>query len=200
MIASQTDDLTLWRLLCEGDEDAFEQIMGRYYRTLFRYGVRIWADEDRVRDSIQEIFLDIWARRALLKQVRSVHFYLIKALRNRLLYERRQQKTVNLSADWPEGEAFVSELTIEHDLINTEEVRLRAQKLETLLNSLPPRQREIIHLRFFQDLTHDEIAEIMALNRQSVYNLLHETLRKLRGLWGVLLLIGSYLTRRELGA
>ncbi|WP_255772857.1 RNA polymerase sigma factor [Tellurirhabdus bombi] len=196
MIASHTDDPVLWQLLCEGDQRAFEQIMKRYYRALFRYGTRIWPDEDIVRDCLQEIFADIWVRRAALRNVQSVNFYLIKAVRNRLLYQKRQQKTVSFSTELTNDQLFVSEFTIEKYLIAEEEARQQAAKLETMLNALPPRQKEIIHLRFFQNLSPDEIADLMSLNRQSVYNLLHETLRKLRHLWGLVFLLSYWLLGR----
>jgi RNA polymerase sigma factor (sigma-70 family) len=48
------------------------------------------------------------------------------------------------------------------------------------LSGLSKRQQEVIYLRFYVDADIDEIAEIMGLNRQSVYNLLHEGLKKLK--------------------
>jgi RNA polymerase sigma factor (sigma-70 family) len=48
------------------------------------------------------------------------------------------------------------------------------------LAGLAKRQQEVIYLRFYVDADIDEIAEIMGLNRQSVYNLLHEGLKKLK--------------------
>lgn len=54
-----------------------------------------------------------------------------------------------------------------------------------------PPHRALIYLRFYQQLDHDDIAEIMDLSRQSVANLLHRTLRNLRERWpaSVLLMI-----------
>ncbi len=187
MTAAKTEDITLWQKLCDGNVAAFEQIMNGYYRQLFRYGIRILPDEEIVRDCLQDVFIDIWIRRPALQSVNSVNFYLIKAVRNRLLLARRKDRSVAFPDNWTEKAAFISEITIESELILEEEQRLHATKLETLLNSLPPRQKEIIHLKFFEELSSDEIAEIMSLNRQSVYNLLHETLRKLRSLWLVTL-------------
>lgn len=183
MISTTTDEGLLWQLFCDSDESAFEEIMSHYYRPLFRYGSRIWPDENVVRDCLQEVFADLWVRRAGLKNVKSVNFYLIKAVRNHLLFEKRKQRSAAFLGEWREGDGFVSEFTIETELIREEEARFRSAKLESVLNALPARQKEVIHLKFFEDLSPDQIAEMMGLNRQSVYNLLHETLRKLRGLW-----------------
>jgi RNA polymerase sigma factor (sigma-70 family) len=52
--------------------------------------------------------------------------------------------------------------------------------MRKVLANLSRRQQEVIYLRFYMDADTDEIAEIMSLNRQSVYNLLHDALRRLR--------------------
>jgi len=189
MISTKTDEGLLWQLFCDGDESAFEEIMSQYYRPLFRYGSRIWPDENIVRDCLQEVFADLWVRRSGLKSVQSVNFYLIKAVRNHLLFEKRKLRSNAFLDEWREGDAFISEFSIETELIREEEARFRSAKLESILNALPARQREVIHLKFFEDLSPDQIAEMMGLNRQSVYNLLHETLRKLRGLWIFILVL-----------
>ena len=50
------------------------------------------------------------------------------------------------------------------------------------LDELSPRQREIIYLRFYQNLSYEEIADIMDLNYQTSRNLLYKAIRSLRGL------------------
>jgi DNA-directed RNA polymerase specialized sigma24 family protein len=57
-----------------------------------------------------------------------------------------------------------------------EQVKLVRQ----LVARLSKRQQEVIYLRFYGDIEIEEIAEIMHLNRQSVYNLLHDALKELR--------------------
>jgi len=59
----------------------------------------------------------------------------------------------------------------------------KAQKLRKTLSLLTERQKEIIYLKYYQHLDHGQIAELMNIGRQSVYNLLHETIHKLRSLW-----------------
>ena len=59
----------------------------------------------------------------------------------------------------------------------------KAEKLRKTLSLLSKRQKEIIYLKYYQYLDHGQIAELMNISRQSVYNLLHETIHKLRSLW-----------------
>jgi RNA polymerase sigma factor (sigma-70 family) len=55
-----------------------------------------------------------------------------------------------------------------------------ARKMRQALAGLSRRQQEVIYLRFYVEADIEEIAEIMSLNRQSVYNLLHDALKKLK--------------------
>jgi RNA polymerase sigma factor (sigma-70 family) len=72
------------------------------------------------------------------------------------------------------------EFSIEHHLIREQTLRETANTFSDLLNKLPKRQKEIIYLRFYQDLEVSEIVEIMEINAQSVYNLIHKALANLR--------------------
>jgi RNA polymerase sigma factor (sigma-70 family) len=178
----------LWVHLRQDDERAFEALMLMHYKPLFRYGTRLNPDEELIRDCIQEVFTSVWERRRSLPVIQSGRFYLLKALRKRLLYELRKTQRES-PLDWTPDYHFWAEYAIDTSLIAGEEAHQQSQKLEMLLNALPPRQKEVIHLRFFQNLSHEEIAEMMQMNRQSVYNLLHETLRKLRKHWNPMLLL-----------
>ena len=63
-------------------------------------------------------------------------------------------------------------------------IQLDVQTRRTL-DKLSKRQQEVIYLKFYQHLDHAQIAELMNISRQSVYNLLHESILKLRSLWQV---------------
>ena len=58
----------------------------------------------------------------------------------------------------------------------------KVQKLRKTLELLSKKQKEIVYLKYYHHLDHAQIAELMNVNRQTVYNLLHETLHKLRSL------------------
>lgn len=184
---TKTEDILLWNGVSASDEASFNSLMHRHYQPLFRYGVRIHADAELVRDAIQEVFISVWERRNRLPEIDSVRSYLLGSLRKRILFELRQSRWERLEE---EAEHFHVDFSFDHVLISREEDMLTRHKIEGFLNSLPPRQKEIIHLRFYQNLSCEEIAEVMKMNRQSVYNLLHETLRRLRHQWGP---VGVYL-------
>jgi RNA polymerase sigma factor (sigma-70 family) len=74
------------------------------------------------------------------------------------------------------------EFSLEQVIIEKQISEERAQKLKKILPELSRKQNEIVYLKYYQHLDHAQIAELMNLSRQSVYNLLHETLQRLRNL------------------
>ena len=68
-------------------------------------------------------------------------------------------------------------------LMEDHEKAERREKLRQLVQSLPDRQKEVIHLRFFMNLKNEEIAEVLNINYQSVSNLLVRALKKIKTLY-----------------
>ena len=170
----------LWQDFRAGDATAYNELMQLFMRPMFRYGTRLSADADFVKDCIQDVFFELWNRREKISSTGSVKSYLFKSLRLRIFREQAKwSQAFSLDESYP----FAVEFTVETSLIEqqtSDEVRL---KLEQALNKLPKRQKEILYLRFYEDLDHDQIAQVMELNRQSVYNLLHQAVARLRTFW-----------------
>ncbi|GAB4026827.1 RNA polymerase sigma factor [Spirosoma gilvum] len=181
MKAEQIDDGLLWQRFRSGDSVAFDQLVGAYYAILFRYGTRFDPDEEYIKDCIQDVFVELWQRRQTVRETEFVKFYLLKSLRRRIFRGKAKWGT-----NWEsiqENYFFEVEFSIENQLITQEIAHDQVRQLEALLNQLSKRQKEVIFLKFYQGLTHEQIAEVMILNRQSVYNILHEALQKLRNAW-----------------
>jgi RNA polymerase sigma factor (sigma-70 family) len=56
-------------------------------------------------------------------------------------------------------------------------------RLKNILALLSKREKEVVYLKYYQYLDNGQVAELMNISRQSVYNLLHEAIRKLKELW-----------------
>lgn len=181
MKTEQIDDGLLWQRFRSGDSVAFDQLVQAYYSVLFRYGIRFDPDEEYIKDCIQDVFVELWQRRQTVRETEFVKFYLLKSLRRRIFRGKAKWGTNWESVQ--ENYLFEVEFSIENQLITQEIAHDQVRQLETLLNQLSKRQKEVIFLKFYQGLTHEQIAEVMVLNRQSVYNILHEALQKLRNAW-----------------
>lgn len=170
----------LWVLFRGGKQAAFEKIIKAHYQLLFNYGTRFCKDEELVKDSIQDLFVSLWENRTGINNTLSVKNYLLKSIRRKVLREvEKARPLVHLKEDCFEA-AFNIVLPVEHNVIIQEKLTELSFKVRAVLDRLSPRQQEIIYLRFYMEATQEEIADIMDLNPQSVYNLLHESLKRFK--------------------
>jgi RNA polymerase sigma factor (sigma-70 family) len=156
-------------------------LMGKYYRDLHHYASKFTRDDGLVRDCIQEVFINLWERRRTAAAILSPRPYLLRAVKNKIL--KALYKKDRYPFDLPDEYDFFQEFNIEQIIIEKQLSEEKAQKLRQALSTLSKRQHEVIYLKFYQHLDHGQIAEQMDISRQSVYNLLHESLQKLRSVW-----------------
>lgn len=167
----------VWEGLRQGDEAALILLHKNYYKKLFRYGIKLAQDAALSEDCIQDLFATLWASRRQISQVKSVKFYLFSSYRRLvLLHIKKQQKAL--------ARIFNQEPDI---VFSAEEIQVRsetdvetARNLIILLNSLPKRQKEALYLRYYEDLTFAEVAQLMNLNYQSVLNHIQRALHNIR--------------------
>src|ERR1700761_989722 len=172
----------LWLQFKNGDKDAFAALYRQYSLPLIAYGFRLCPDKDVLKDQIQELFVELWNSRINLSLTHGVKFYLFAALRYKLIRFEKTRHTrvryLSVTTDW----ASPLEESIEVTIIEKEVVESRKALLKNALKELTPRQQEVIHLRYYQGFSHDEIAHLLEMNHQSVSNLLHRALVRLRDL------------------
>jgi RNA polymerase sigma factor (sigma-70 family) len=173
-------DMQRWSQFREGDREAFAAIYQQHIQQLITYGLRLCPDRDLLKDQIQELFVELWHSRKNLAPVRSVKFYLFKALRYKLVRLEKNRYLSQRSARIAFSLGNTLENPIETSIIENESRASQFESLRQAMKSLSLRQQEAIQLRYFQGFTHEQIAELMDLNYQSVSNLLHRALYRLK--------------------
>nr|WP_295921549.1 sigma-70 family RNA polymerase sigma factor [uncultured Dyadobacter sp.] len=184
------EDSVLWQKFREGDPIAFESLLRNYYRPLFDYGRRFVSDRDLLKDIVHDLFLHLWERRTFLGKTDHIKPYLLTSLRNRIL-KNSNRSEIFLAMEHTPEDFHETANSIESDLILTEFAAEKLSRIQHIIQSLTPRQQEIIHLKFYQDLSNERIAEILNISRPATANLLYETLKMFREKW--LLLAGLLL-------
>jgi RNA polymerase sigma factor (sigma-70 family) len=170
-------DILLWESFRNGDRDAFAALFRRHYEHLYRYGGKFVDNPAQLEDSIQELFVELWHSKSRTP-VTSVRAYLLKSLKYKLLKTYRQRRGLIHIA---EGQN-VFEWSHEDKLIAGELDAEKSKKVLTALDQLSNRQREIVYLKYFQNLGYEEIGEVMNINYQVARNLLYQAIKSLKTL------------------
>lgn len=178
------DHEMLWTRFKEGDADAFGLIFKTFYQDLYNYSSRFTKNTELIKDCLQDLFLLLWKNRETINNTASVKNYLLKSVRRKLCKEIINNK---LSITFDESNfnaGYNIVLPVENNLILQEQLTELSYKIRNVVEKLSKRQQEIIYLRFYMDRDVEQIAEIMSLNRQSVYNLMHDALKQFKSLAG----------------
>ena len=185
---------SLWNAFREGNEQAFTAIFEEQYDALYNYGMKLVRDEELVRDSMQELFQKLWERRASLEAVEIIKPYLFKVLRNRISdnLKMASRRSARQQA-YHEEETFDVMYSPEDFLLVEQFNSDQNAQLLAVLNQLPRRQREVLYLKYFDELSYEKISEVMNLTAQSVRNLVYRAISALKEL---LLLVLVYLLQQ----
>ena len=177
----ETKDHDLWQRIRVGDEQAFTALFEKYHRTLYNYGSKLSTNSSLVEDAVQDVFIDIWRlRHNLTENVTSVKFYLYRALRRRIHVAVDKFPSMEEISELDDEDTPANHTHSEAILIEAESSSARAQRIQELLAQLPDRQLEALTLRYFDEFSMDEIAEIMNVNEKSVRNFIYKALTSLR--------------------
>jgi RNA polymerase sigma factor (sigma-70 family) len=180
--ASQSETEWLQRLK-QGDEKALAFLMREHYSDIFNYAAKFSKDSALISDCIQEVFISLWQRRESATAILSLKYYLLRAVKNKVLKALHVNNRTAYQADIQNGYEFFQEFSIEKKIIERQISEEKAEKVKQVLSLLSKKQQEIIYLKYYQHLDYGQIADLMSITRQSVYNLLHETIQKLRNVW-----------------
>jgi RNA polymerase sigma factor (sigma-70 family) len=153
---------------------AFEEIFNRFEIPLLQYARRITGDREQARDVVQETFVK-FQRTGAVRRKDEPATWLFTVCRNTALNVCRKERRM-MYVDEEVIEAGGNETTPFDQLQRKEATGFLLQ----IVGSLPPRQQEVIQLKFQNDLSYQEIAEILQTTANNVGVLLHTALKTLR--------------------
>lgn len=166
----------VWAKIALHDKQAYSDLYLYFYPNLFNYGKKFTTDTALVEDAVQETMLAIWDKRTSLIEIRSPETYYYNAFRY-LLFDRIKRKDKLTPVD---GEIENFEFTIDEQIIQKEQGTHHTQQLKTALSTLTPRQREAVFLRFYAQLSYDEVAEILEITPKATYKIMSRALLQLK--------------------
>lgn len=152
--------------------------MEAHYAVLFNYAATFTSDRELIKDTLQNLFVQLWEKRESL-HIRYLTIYLLRSIRNNLFQAFRENRLLSVTIE-PDLHDHSDETTIEKSLIFQETDSQTKVRLSEAVSTLPKRQKEAVFLKYYQGLDNEQIADLMQVNRQSVANLLHKAILNLR--------------------
>jgi len=130
----------------------------------------------------RHLHLDLWRSKGKAEIV-SLKAYFFTAFKFKLVKAiskvgKTRSLLSGLNADDPIAIGF--EISHEMFLINDQENEELKQKVFNAMKELSPRQKEIIYLKFHQNLSYEEVSEIMNINYQAARNLIYQSIKVLK--------------------
>ncbi len=152
-----------------GETDALKTVMQAYWEPLTYLAFQLLGSRDAAQDVVQDVFVGLWQQRAMLDPDRSIRALLYRSVRNRALnelkYSRiRDQHHLRVQDDTENGAE-------NHSVPSDEDAILAHTTYETVLGLLSERFRLALRLRFEEQLSYEELAEVLELTPNAAMQL-----------------------------
>ena len=169
----------------EDNEQLFRKAFEKHADELFRHASMRLPDRDRALNLTQECFLRAWGYVQRGEEIREMRPLLFRTLRHLIIDEYRKAKSFSLDEMLDDDEGGTIESMLPRDDTNTLEAafdRFDGARAVEAIRKLPDLYREVITMRYVDNLTIGEIAESLEESENVVSVRLHRGLKKLRTL------------------
>ena len=172
-----TEVFSAWsERLRKSDSSACTEVFRQLHAPLIRYAARLTRDENAAYDVVQESFIKLWEHRQNLDPQRPLKAYLYSIVRNTALNHITRRTNIFSGLDSVQSNSEDPSASPEDPLISSE----LKSSIHTWINELPPRRQEAFRLSRFENLSHEEIADVMGLEKRTVTHHIMLALRHLR--------------------
>jgi RNA polymerase sigma-70 factor, ECF subfamily len=164
--AQQPTDEALAVAVQQSDAGAFDELMRRYEERLIRYGKRFLARGEDIEDAVQDVFLKAYVNIQSYDPSYRFSPWIYRIAHNTFANVLREHSRRSFA--FFDFDTLISPLTFSSE----EETERTRSELKTLLESelqnLPPKYREVLVLHYFEELSYDEIAEVLHIPKGTV--------------------------------
>lgn len=165
-------DAELVALVSEGAEAAFREILKRHQAAVYSFALRLLKDPGEAEDVVQETFLRLFNVAGRYRAEAALRTFLLRIARN-LCIDHQRKKSPELVDELPD-------VATPDTPLNLLEKALETKLLEQAIAGLPVNQRAALLLRHSEQLSYQDIAEVMELSTKAVESLLVRARRNLK--------------------
>ena len=170
----KVQDKLLLLKLKEGNTDAFDALYEKYWKEIYTAAFKRLQDPAQAKDITQDVFLQLWLKREE-NNIDNLPAYLFTATKNKVYNWMEKERRFT-----PVPELLL-QLKTSHDQTDAEILRKEFMKAyEALIDTLTQSQQQIFRMRYQQDLSTSEIAELLDISRKTVQNQLGKAVAQLR--------------------
>ena len=170
------DEKTLILCLQRGSITAFERIFSLYHKGIYNFCLSLHQSSDCAEETVQKVFVALWEQREQVDENNPLGSYLYSIARYMVYQEFRHQVYKKAAFDHFTYNLIDTNEPTKDDILFNELLTF----LESLIERLPERQREIFKLSRFEGLTYKQIAEQLNITENTVDTQIRRALKFLR--------------------
>lgn len=182
----EDEDVRLMGLIAGGDTRAFEELVERHQALVAGTAARMLGSNSDVEDIAQQVFIRVWKSAGRYRPRAKFTTWLLKITRNLVFNELRRTKRRAQVPVQPDPET--EEIALPDDVTPAPDASLLEHELqgaiENAITQLPDTQRMALILRRYEDLSYEDIAEVLDLSVPAVKSLLFRARTELRARLG----------------
>ena len=163
----------------QGNQDSFGRLIGVYQSPVFNLAYRMLGNADEAEQAAQEAFIRAWTRLDSYNPAHKFSTWLLSITSNYCIDLLRKRRTQLLSLDGPlpAHPALMSERSSGPEAQAA--IGEQQEIVQELLQSLPDDYRQTVVLRYWYDMSYDEIAEVMDTTVSAIKSRLFRARRQL---------------------
>lgn len=151
-------------------QDTFKKTVFVLKDKMYRYAKSMLMDEEDAYDLVQEIMMKFWQKREELATVSNIEAFAMRCVRNDAMNRLKRAKVIQL---------YQSSLA--EGVVQERYPALTKELIQQLINDLPEKQRQVIHLRDIEEYEIAEICETMEMEESAVRVNLMRARQKIKG-------------------
>ncbi len=159
-----------------GNMLAFDALYKKYSRMLYKFGFSILKSREETENLIQDVFLNLWENRHKVEKDSSVKSYVFTIAYNSAISvirkKVRESQFIEYLKSIQEVNGEAADVKIEYDELKN--------KLDNIIQTLPPRQKEVYMLHRVEGLKYSEIAKRLNISENTIENHMSRAIKTIR--------------------
>lgn len=153
------------------DKSSFDEIVNRYIKMIYNFVYRLSGNEKEAEDITQEVFLKVWKNLKKFDREKSFKTWIFSIAKNTAIDYLRKKKDIPISFfDDEDGENFLENTLIDNEPLADKKIDIEYNKkeIEKVMQDLTMIQREVIILKYLNEMSLSEVAEILNISKDTV--------------------------------